>query len=177
MEKLEKRGFEFHIHHWPNGYDLYSLLILYLYLYELHLSVALSMCVSCSVVSDSLRHHGLWPAKLLYPWNSPGKNTEVGCHYLLQGIHPDPGIEPMSPALHADSLPSKQPGKPYLYLYKWYLSVLVLCLVIFLCFCIRLFKNYHIETFCKHPVLWGIIFKLFCCSRPAGTGLCCVPFI
>ena len=94
MEKLEKRGFEFHIHHWPNGYDLYSLLILYLYLYELHLSVALSMCVSCSVVSDSLRHHGLWPAKLLYPWNSPGKNTEVGCHYLLQGIFPTQELSP-----------------------------------------------------------------------------------
>lgn len=62
-------------------------------------------------------------------------------------------------------------------MYKWYLSVLVLCLVIFICFCIRLFKNYHIETFCKHPVLWSIIFKLFCCSSPAGTGLCCVPFI
>ena len=81
------------------------------------------------------------------------------------------------PASQADSSPSKQPGKPCLYLYKWYLSVLVLCLVIFLCFCIRLFKNYHIETFCKYPVLWGIIFKLFCCSSPTGTGLCCIPFI
>ena len=25
------------------------------------------------------------PTKLLYPWNSPGKNTGVGCHSLLQG--------------------------------------------------------------------------------------------
>ena len=82
MEKLEKRGFEFHIHHWPNGYDLYSLLILYLYLYELHLSVALSMCVSCSVVSDSLRHHGLWPARLPQPWDFPGKNAGVGCRKI-----------------------------------------------------------------------------------------------
>ena len=26
------------------------------------------------------------PARLLCPWNSPGKNTEVGCHFLLQGL-------------------------------------------------------------------------------------------
>ena len=37
----------------------------------------------------------------------------MGCHALLQGIYlPNPGIEPRSPALHADSLPSEPPGKP-----------------------------------------------------------------
>ena len=40
----------------------------------------------CSVVSDSLRPHGLQPARLLCPWDSPGKNTGVGCHFLLQLI-------------------------------------------------------------------------------------------
>ena len=29
------------------------------------------------------------------PWDSPGKNTGVGCHALLQGNLPNPGIEPM----------------------------------------------------------------------------------
>ena len=38
------------------------------------------------ILSDSLRPHGLWPTRLLCPWNSPGKNTGVGCHSLLQGI-------------------------------------------------------------------------------------------
>ena len=42
-------------------------------------------CVSCSVVSDSLRPHGLQLARFLCPWNSPGKNTGVGGHFLLQG--------------------------------------------------------------------------------------------
>ena len=37
-------------------------------------------------MSDSLRPHGLDPARLLCPWNSPGKNTGVGCHFLLQGF-------------------------------------------------------------------------------------------
>ena len=40
---------------------------------------------SCSVVSDSLRPHGLWPTRLLCPWDFQGKNTGVGCHFLLQG--------------------------------------------------------------------------------------------
>ena len=31
---------------------------------------------------------GLWSARLLCPWNSPVKNTEMGCHFLLQGIFP-----------------------------------------------------------------------------------------
>ena len=42
----------------------------------------------------------------------PGKNTGVGCHFLLQGIFPIQGIKPRSPALQADSLPSEPPGKP-----------------------------------------------------------------
>ena len=39
---------------------------------------------SHSVVSDSSRPHGLQPTRLLCPWDSPGKNTGVGCHFLLQ---------------------------------------------------------------------------------------------
>ena len=41
------------------------------------------VCVSCSVVSDSLQPYGLQPTRLLCPWNSPGKNTGVGCCSLL----------------------------------------------------------------------------------------------
>ena len=43
---------------------------------------------SCSVVSNSLQPCGLQPTRLLHPWNSPGKNTGVGSHSLLQGIFP-----------------------------------------------------------------------------------------
>ena len=46
---------------------------------------------SCYVVSDSLQPHGLYPASLLCPWDFPGKNTGVGCHFLLQGIFPTEG--------------------------------------------------------------------------------------
>ena len=39
---------------------------------------------SRSVMSDSLRPHGLHPTRLLHPWDFPGKSTGVGCHCLLQ---------------------------------------------------------------------------------------------
>ena len=38
---------------------------------------------SCPTLCDP---HGLYPARLLWPWNSPGKNNGVGSHSLLQGI-------------------------------------------------------------------------------------------
>ena len=39
---------------------------------------------SCSVMSDSVRPHRRQPTRLPHPWDSPGKNTGVGCHFLLQ---------------------------------------------------------------------------------------------
>ena len=49
------------------------------------------VCVSHPVVSNSLRPHGLQPARLLCPWNSPGKNTGVDYHPLLQSNFPTQG--------------------------------------------------------------------------------------
>ena len=39
---------------------------------------------SHSVVSDSVWPHRWQPTRLPHPWDSPGKNTGVGCHFLLQ---------------------------------------------------------------------------------------------
>ena len=44
-------------------------------------------CCCCDValvVSDSVRPHRRQPTRLPDPWDSPGKNTGVGCHFLLQ---------------------------------------------------------------------------------------------
>ena len=57
-------------------------------------SKKMGVCVSCSIMSDSSRPCGLEPARLLSPWDSPGKNTGVGCHSLLQGIFPTQGSNP-----------------------------------------------------------------------------------
>ena len=46
----------------------------------------------CSVVSDSLWPFGLQSTRPLCPWDSPGKNTGVGCHALLQRIFPTQGL-------------------------------------------------------------------------------------
>ena len=47
--------------------------------------------LSRSVVSNYLQPHGLQPTRLLCLWNFPGKNTGVGCHFLLQAIFPTQG--------------------------------------------------------------------------------------
>ena len=55
------------------------------------ITILLINCVSGSVVSDSLPRYGQQPTRLLCPWDSPGKNTGVGSHSLLQGIFPTQG--------------------------------------------------------------------------------------
>ena len=69
--------------------------------------------VVCSAVSDSLPPHGLQPVRHLCPWASPGKNTGVGCHSLLQWIFPTQGLNPpVAPALAGGSLPLSHLGSP-----------------------------------------------------------------
>ena len=66
-------------------------------------------------VSDSLQPYGLQPAWLLCPWDSPGKNTGVGCQALLQGIFPTQGLNLLLFCrLHwqVSSLPLVSLGKP-----------------------------------------------------------------
>ena len=50
--------------------------------------------LSHSVVSHSFWPYGLQPTRFLHPWDSPGKNTEVCSHALLQGIFPTQGWNP-----------------------------------------------------------------------------------
>ena len=63
-----------------------------------------------SVMSDSLLPYDLQPARLL----CPGKNTGVGCHFLLQGIFPIQGLN--SHLLHSciagGFFTAEPPGKP-----------------------------------------------------------------
>ena len=69
---------------------------------------------SRSVVSDSLRPHGLQSTRLLRPWDFIGKSTGVGCHFLLQGIFLTQGWTHIS-CLHwpGDSLSLCHLGSPY----------------------------------------------------------------
>ena len=65
-------------------------------------------------MSDSLKPHGLEPAKLLCPWDFPDRNTGLGCHFVLQGIFPTRESNLIFLWLlhsQADSLSSEPPGK------------------------------------------------------------------
>ena len=68
---------------------------------------------SHSVVSDSLWPHGLQPARLLCPWKSPGKNTGVGYHSLLQGIFLTLGLNPGLPPCKQMLYPLSHQGSPH----------------------------------------------------------------
>ena len=65
---------------------------------------------SHSVVVHSLRPHGLLSTRLLCPWDSPGMDTGVDCHSLLQGIIPTQGSNLHLLRWHADSLPLSHQG-------------------------------------------------------------------
>ena len=76
-------------------------------------------CKVASVVSDFLQPYELQSGRLLCPWDSPGKDTRVGCHAFLQGIFLTQGSNlHLLHLLHwqAGSLPLSPPGKPALVL-------------------------------------------------------------
>ena len=54
----------------------------------------------------------LFDTRLLYPWNSPGKNTGMGCHFLLQGIFPTSGWNPALPHCRQTLYQLSRQGSP-----------------------------------------------------------------
>ena len=92
--------------------------------------------------------HGLWPARLLCPWDSPDKNTGVGGHALLQGIFPTQGRTPDSYVCctgQVNSLPLAPTGK------KFYIYIQIICKYK----CAKC-KGRHHHLFCKET-----FFKVF----------------
>ena len=68
--------------------------------------------LSYSVVFNNLQPHGLHPVRLLCPWGFSRREYWNVLPCPPPGDLPNPGIEPRSPALQADSLSSEPPGKP-----------------------------------------------------------------
>ena len=77
----------------------------------------LNLLYLCCLVTKScltlLPPHKLQPARLLCPWDFPGKNTGVGCHFLFQENLPNPGWNLHLMNWQADSLPLSHQGNPY----------------------------------------------------------------
>ena len=68
---------------------------------------------SCAQSSLTVWPHELQPTRLLCPWDDPGKNTGVGCHFLLQGIFLTQGsnlVSLMAPALAGGFFTTESPG-------------------------------------------------------------------
>ena len=63
------------------------------------------------VVSDSVRPHRRQPTRLPHPWDFPGKNTGVGCHFLLQcmKVKSESEVAQSCPTLH-DPMDCSLPG-------------------------------------------------------------------
>ena len=76
--KLKEGLEEVQAQHWPTCCQIGAVCELQQHLY---------LCCCCqvaSVVFNSVRPHRQQPTRLPCPWDSPGKNTGVGCHFLLQ---------------------------------------------------------------------------------------------
>ena len=59
-------------------------------------------CEVTSVVSNSVQPHRQQPTSLPRPWDFPGKNTGVGCHFLLQSmkVKSESEVAQSCPTLH-----------------------------------------------------------------------------
>ena len=79
--------------------------------------VCLVKMALCSVTCDSLWLHGLQHTRLLCPWNSPGKNTGVVYHALLQGIFLTQGSNPYLLYCRQILYPLSHLGSPHIGLY------------------------------------------------------------
>ena len=76
-----------------------------------------TMSLSCAAQSGPGLCDPMNCNRLLHPWDSPGRDAGVGCHFLLQGFFPNPGIEPMSPALAGGFFTAEPPESPKMALY------------------------------------------------------------
>ena len=124
-----------------------------------HKNEKTSVCWITSVVSHSLRPHETVAARLLSLWDSPGKNTGVGCQVLLQGILPTQGSNvPLLDPVHWQSgslqlSPPRKSGK----ISKWALSVQGL--------------NSCQSLDCGWWVLWTVCVCVCMCALVAWTKL------
>ena len=78
--------------------------------------VSQSCLTLCNPMAYSLRGSSV-------EWDSPGKNTRVGCHVLLQGIFSTQGSNPGLPHCRQTLYPLSHQGIPFLLLFKIYIGI------------------------------------------------------
>ena len=93
--------------HWARAIGIFFLIVL--------------VANSCQILLQ------LYPVRLLCQWDFPGKNTGVGCHFLLQGIFLR-WVEPASPTLAGRFFTTEPPRKPWEFSYYSLKITLITCL-------------------------------------------------
>ena len=89
-------------------------------------------------MSDSVRPHRWQPSRLSHPWDSPGKNTGVGCHFLLQGMKVESESEVAQSCLTlSDPMDCSLPGSSV----HWIFQARVGCHCVIRGCCLQLWKR------------------------------------
>ena len=78
---------------------------------ELDYKESCCYCYVALVLPDPVRPHSRQPTRLPHPWDSPGKNTGVGCHFLLQCMKRESEVAQSCPTL-CDPIVGSPPGSP-----------------------------------------------------------------
>ena len=99
---------------------VFSYIYIYIFFFFFHMFLwakafykSCCCCLAAKLCLTLLRPRGLQPSRLLCPWDFPGKNTGVGCHFLLQGIFRTRRLNPFLLHWQADSLPLSHQGSPF----------------------------------------------------------------
>ena len=110
--------------------------MMYLYCY-----MSKDICCVCawSVLSDFLQSYGLYPARLLCPWASSGKNTGVNCHVSSRGFS-QLRFELSSPELAGGFFSIVPPSKSQRHLFIFVYSLKKQM-------CALLYTKYHFKCF------------------------------
>ena len=76
--------------------------------------LSLTLASESETVSHSVMSDGLWPTRLLCPWDFPGRNTGADCHFFLQGTFPTQGSNLHVLHWQVDSLPLSHQGSQHM---------------------------------------------------------------
>ena len=117
MSSLEKYLLQYSAHYKTGFFFFFCYWVVWvLYLFWILTSYWIYVLSYCSVMSNSLRSHVLWPTRLLCPWGFSRLEywSRFPCPPL--GDLPDPGMEARSPTMQVDSLLSEPPQKPIEYI-------------------------------------------------------------
>ena len=116
-------------------------------------------------MSDSVRPHRQQPTRLRHPWDSPGKNTGVGCHFLLQcmKVKSEREVAQSCPTL-SDPMDCSLPGSSIHGIFQareleW---LSISCMVIYMLQCYSL-KSSHPRLLPWSPKVCSLHLFLFCC--------------